>query len=225
MKADIIIIGAGPGGYECAVKAAKEGLQVIVIEEKHVGGTCLNEGCIPTKCFCRNAEVLENVRDAARYGLSAGEAALDLQQVVRRKDEVVSKLAAGIHTLLKAPGITLVEGKARFVDAHTVAVGGEEYRADNVVIATGSVTRMLPIPGTDNPKVVTSTGMLSLEQVPRRLCVIGGGVIGLEFASIFRTFGSEVTVVEFCKEVLPNFDKDVAKRLRQIGRASCRERV
>lgn len=214
MKADIIIIGAGPGGYECAVKAAKEGLQVIVIEEKHVGGTCLNEGCIPTKCFCRNAEVLENVRDAARYGLSAGEAALDLQQVVRRKDEVVSKLAAGIHTLLKAPGITLVEGKARFVDAHTVAVGGEEYRADNVVIATGSVTRMLPIPGTDNPKVVTSTGMLSLEQVPRRLCVIGGGVIGLEFASIFRTFGSEVTVVEFCKEVLPNFDKDVAKRLR-----------
>lgn len=214
MKTDIIIIGAGPGGYECAVRAAKEGFQVVVVEAKAVGGTCLNEGCIPTKCFCRHAEVLEDVRNAARYGITAGEPELDMRKVVARKNEVVGRLAEGVRSLLGMPGITLVEGKARLVDAHTVAVGDDEYSAEHIVIATGSVTRMLPIPGADSKGVVTSAEMLDLEEVPRRLCVIGGGVIGLEFASIFRTFGSEVTVVEFCKEILPNFDKDVAKRLR-----------
>lgn len=216
---DLIIIGAGPGGYETAVKAAKAGLQVTVIEAKAVGGTCLNEGCIPTKCFCRNAEVLEDTRNAACYGIATGEIAFDLSKAVARKEEVIAKLAEGIRTLMKTPGITFIEGKARFVDSHTIEIvthdgHNETVCAKQIIIATGSVTKYLPIEGAHCDGVVTSTEMLSLTALPRRLCIIGGGVIGLEFASIFHTFGSEVTVVEFCKEILPNFDRDIAKRLR-----------
>ncbi len=218
MKTDLLIIGAGPGGYEVAVRAARHGLQVAVVEAKALGGTCLNEGCIPTKCLCRNAEVLEDVKSAARYGISTGNVSFDLSAAVARKNEVVAKLTAGIECLMKTPGITLVRGTAQFVDAHRISVqtenGTEEIEATNIIIATGSVTKYLPIEGAHAPGVVTSTEMLNLDAVPQRLAVIGGGVIGLEFASIFATFGSEVTVIEFCKEILPQFDRDIAKRLR-----------
>lgn len=219
MHFDIIIIGAGPGGYELAVHAARKGKEVLIVEAKALGGTCLNEGCIPTKCLCRNAEVLEDIGQAERYGISLGDYSFDLGKAVARKDEVVSKLSASIRTLLSAPGITLLEGTAKFVAPHTIAVEtreGEkkEASADNIVIATGSLVKFLPIAGASNPGVVTSSEMLNLSRLPQRLCIIGGGVIGLEFASIFQTFGSEVTVVEYCKEILPNFDKDIAKRLR-----------
>lgn len=213
-NADLIIIGAGPGGYEAAVRAARSGLNTVIIERRAVGGTCLNEGCIPTKCLCRSAEVLEDVRQSACHGIAVGEVSFNLAEAIRRKDEVVGKLSAGIQTLMKTPGITFVQGEARFVDAHTVAAGENTYTAPHVILATGSVTRFLPIEGARSRDVVTSTEMLDLKEVPQRLCVIGGGVIGLEFASIYRSFGSEVTVVEYCKEVLPAFDRDVAKRLR-----------
>lgn len=214
MNVDLIIIGAGPGGYETAVRAAKAGLQVLVIEKGELGGTCLNAGCIPTKCLCHSAEVLNEVRNSARLGIHTGNVEFDLAQAIARKDEVVSKLQAGIEALMKTPGITLVHGEARFADAHTVTVGEESHTAKNIIIATGSVTKFLPIEGAHAEGVLTSTEMLQLSTLPRRLCIIGGGVIGMEFASIFNSFGCEVTVIEFCKEILPNFDKDLAKRLR-----------
>ena len=210
---DLLIIGAGPGGYEVAVAAAKRGLNVTVVEEKHLGGTCLNEGCIPTKCLCHTAEQLDSVRE---MGLPAPENFFSA--AYERKNQVVSQLQSGIAALMKTPGITFVEGRANFgADAHTIIVEGaesQEITAKNVMIATGSVTKFLPIEGAHLPGVLTSTEMLRLDELPQRLCVIGGGVIGLEFASIFHSFGSEVTVVEFCKEILPPFDKDIAKRLR-----------
>ena len=213
---DLIIVGAGPGGYEAAVEAAREGKQVLVIERSHFGGTCLNEGCIPTKCLCHSAEVLDEVRQAATLGVQTADVQFSLQDAMARKDGVVEKLRAGIEALMKTPGITFVQGVAKFKvgDAHTVIVGDEQYTAPAVMIATGSVTKFLPIPGAHSQHVVTSREMLELTEVPRRLAVIGGGVIGLEFASIYRSFGSEVTVVEYCKEILPQFDRDLAKRLR-----------
>lgn len=216
-QADLIIIGAGPGGYETAVKAAEAGLDTVIIEARRPGGTCLNEGCIPTKCLCRNAEMLYDLRDAATYGIGDLSYTFDIRKAVERKNKIVGSLVIGIETLLRHPGITYVQGKAEFApgDAHTVRVGDEEYTAPNVIIATGSVTKYLPIEGAHLPGVLTSTEMLDLDRIPARVCIVGGGVIGLEFASIFNAFGSQVTVVEFCKEILPNFDSDIAKRLRQ----------
>lgn len=214
MNTDLIIIGAGPGGYECAVKAATSGLSVVIIEKKHPGGTCLNEGCIPTKCFCQNANAAHLLERADHYGFEVTKPPINMGMVVRRKNEVVSRLSAGIMSLLSVPGITYVEGEARFIEAHTIVVNGDEYSAPAVIIATGSRPKKLPVLGYDLTGVLTSSEMLDLTTLPTRLCVIGGGVIGMEFASIFSAFGSKVAVVEYAKEVLPNFDRDLAKRLR-----------
>jgi len=213
-QADLIIIGAGPGGYETAVRAAKRGLQTIIIERGPLGGTCLNAGCIPTKCLCHSAEVLEEVRSAASLGITSTEVKFDLAQTIARKDEVVGKLKTGVEGLMKTPGISLVQGEAHFADNHTLIVGEEQYTAPNIIIATGSITKFLPIEGAHAEGVLTSTELLNLTSLPERLCIIGGGVIGMEFASIFNSFGSKVSVIEFCKEILPNFDRDLAKRLR-----------
>lgn len=211
----IIIIGAGPGGYETAATAARNGFDVTLIEANEVGGTCLNEGCIPTKALCRTASLLTDLAEAAGYGVDNVSYTLNFPAVMARKEAIVAQLKNGVETLLSIPNLRLVKGTARFVDAHTVEAAGETFTADYIIIATGSVSAMLPIPGHDLPGVITSREMLSLDSIPKRLCIIGAGVIGLEFASIFRTFGSEVTVVEFAKEVLPHFDSDLAKRLRQ----------
>ena len=225
----IIIIGAGPGGYETALVAAKRGVEVVLIEAGPVGGTCLNEGCIPTKAFCKNAEVLDGLREAEAFGVTGLSYGFDFKAVTARKNTVVEQLRGGVEGLLGHKNITLVRGKASFKDAHTVAVipsfssvipsdaeeSPQEYTADYIIIATGSVSASLPIPGADLPGILTSREILDIEEVPQRLCVIGGGVIGLEFASIFRSFGSEVTVVEYCKDILPRFDTDLAKRLKQ----------
>lgn len=211
----IIIIGAGPGGYETALLAAKRGVEVILIEAGPVGGTCLNEGCIPTKAFCKNAEVLDGLREAAEFGVTGLSYGFDFRTVVERKNAVVDQLRGGVEGLLSHKNITLVRGKASFKDPYTVYVDGQEYIADYIIIATGSVSASLPIPGADLPGVMTSKEILDIEEVPKRLCVIGGGVIGLEFASIFRSFGSEVSVLEYCKDILPRFDTDLAKRLKQ----------
>ena len=225
----IIIIGAGPGGYETALVAAKRGVEVVLIEAGPVGGTCLNEGCIPTKAFCKNAEVLDGLREAEAFGVTGLSYGFDFNAVAARKNAVVEQLRGGVEGLLGHKNITLVRGKASFKDAHTVTVipgfssvipsdadeSPQEYTADYIIIATGSVSASLPIPGADLPGILTSREILDIEEVPQRLCVIGGGVIGLEFASIFRSFGSEVTVVEYCKDILPRFDKDLAKRLKQ----------
>ena len=188
---DLIIIGAGPGGYKAAVYAAKKGLKVTVFEDAHVGGTCLNVGCIPTKTYVHSA--------------TFGEA-------IERQEQVVSALRGGVETLLSHPNITLIREKGVFTDAQTV----NGITAKHIIIATGSSAKVLPIPGADSPKVVTSTELLALKELPKRLCIIGAGVIGMEFASVFQRFGSEVTVVEYQKECLPMLDSDIAKRLRKL---------
>ena len=214
--ADLIIIGAGPGGYRAAEYAAKQGLTVVICERGHVGGTCLNVGCIPTKTYVHAASFAE-----AR----------------ERMAQVVSQLRAGVETILSHPNITLVRGTAQLVAADTVMVQHSSFNvqrstsdvqcstsdvqcstftAPNIIIATGSETKWLPVKGVDDPRVVDSTGMLNLEQQPRRLVIIGAGVIGMEFASVFHRFGSEVTVIEYLKECLPALDGDIAKRLRKL---------
>ena len=228
----IIIIGAGPGGYETALLAAKRGVEVVLVEAGHVGGTCLNEGCIPTKSFCRNAEVLDELREAEAFGVTGLSYDFDFKAVAARKNAVVEQLRGGVEGLLGHKLITLVRGKASFKDQHTISVipsdpsvisseaegrveKSLEYSADYIIIATGSVSASLPISGADLPGILTSREILDLEEVPSRLCVIGGGVIGLEFASVFRSFGSEVTVLEYFKDILPRFDSDLSKRLKQ----------
>ena len=226
----IIIIGAGPGGYETALLAAKRGVEVVLIEAGHVGGTCLNEGCIPTKTFCKNAQMLDGLKEAETFGVTGLSYGFDFSAVAARKNAVVEQLRGGVEGLLGHKLITLVRGKAAFKDAHTVVVTPAdvdadvdaeaaaepaEYTADYIIIATGSVSASLPIPGVDLPGILTSKEILDIQEVPKSLCVIGGGVIGLEFASIFSSFGSEVTVLEYCKDILPRFDTDLAKRLKQ----------
>lgn len=215
MNSDIIIIGAGPGGYETAVYAAKRGLSVTIIESSKPGGTCLNEGCIPTKSFCRNAGLMEDLKHAELFGINDLSYTFDFKKVVERKNEVVGTLIQGVESLLKNKLITYVQGKASFKDENTVIVNGEEYTAKNIIIATGSVTKYLPIEGKSLPGVITSKEILDIDHIPEHLCIIGAGVIGLEFASIFNAFGSKVTVLEYMKEILPNFDTDLTKRLKQ----------
>ena len=189
-EADLIIIGAGPGGYRAAEYAAKQGLKVVIFEGTEVGGTCLNVGCIPTKTYVHSASFAE-----ARERMAA----------------VVPQLRAGVEGILSHPNITLVKETGKFVDANSI----NEYTAPNIIIAIGSETKWLPIPGADDPRVVDSTGLLNLDTLPKRLVIIGAGVIGMEFASVFHRFGSEVTVIEYLKECLPALDSDIAKRLRK----------
>ena len=191
-KTDLIIIGAGPGGYRAAEYAAKQGLKVVIFEGDNVGGTCLNVGCIPTKTYVHSATFAE-----AR----------------ERMAQVVTQLRSGVEGILSHPNITLVREQGAFVDAHTVG----DYTAPNIIIATGSETKWLPIEGVGtDPRVVDSTGLLNLDTLPKRLCIIGAGVIGMEFASVFNRFGSQVTVIEYLKECLPALDSDIAKRLRKL---------
>ena len=192
---DLIVIGACSGGYRAAEYAAKQGLKVVVFEGGNVGGTCLNVGCIPTKTFVHSAT---------------------FEEARRRMAEVIPQLRQGVEGILSHPNITLVRGHARFDSAGSVCCDtGGEYTAPNIIIATGSETKWLPIKGIDDPRVVDSTGLLNLDTLPKRLAIIGAGVIGMEFASVFHRFGSEVTVIEYLKECLPALDSDIAKRLRK----------
>ncbi|MGM9697046.1 MAG: dihydrolipoyl dehydrogenase [Prevotella sp.] len=215
MKSDIIIIGSGPGGYRTAAYAASKGMTVTIFEEGPLGGTCLNVGCIPTKTFARSAEAAGEMRNAAQLGLRAVEPEFSLADIVARKDAIVDQLRQAIAGVLSAPGITLVNAKATFVDDHTVEAAGERFTADNIVIATGSSHKSLRLEALDETMLLTSDTLLSLTEFPRRLVIVGAGVIGMEFASIFRQLGAEVTVVEFLKECIPALDADVAKRLRK----------
>ena len=191
MQTDLIIIGAGPGGYRAAEYAAKQGMKVTIFEDAEVGGTCLNVGCIPTKTYVHSATFEE-----ARERMAA----------------VVPQLRSGVGGILSHPNITLVRERAVFGKTPLLMEGLGETP---IIIATGSETKWLPIKGIDDPRVVDSTGLLQLETLPKKLCIIGAGVIGMEFASVFSRFGAEVTVIEYLKECLPALDSDIAKRLRK----------
>ena len=199
MKTDLLIIGSGPGGYRAAGYAARNGLSVVVAERDQAGGTCLNAGCIPTKCLAHDASAAPS----------------DFASAMERKALVTQQLRTGVEQLLSAPGITLVKGQAAFTDEHTVTIGDTTVEADNIIIATGSESRIPSITGIDNPRVITSTEALQLQSLPETMVIVGAGVIGMEFASILARFGSKVTVIEYLKECLPMFDKDIAKRLRK----------
>lgn len=207
---DLIVIGAGPGGYEAAAEAAALGRKVAVIERDELGGTCLNRGCIPTKALCRSAEVALTIGNSAEFGISSGEPVIDLPQIMARKEQILAGLRESVGMVLK--DVTVIRGEAKFITASIVDVNGESYTAPEIFIATGSRPAALDIPGKE--LAMSSDEFLSIQTLPKSLIIIGGGVIGMEFASIFSAFGVKVTVLEYCKEILPPFDAEIAKRLR-----------
>ena len=209
-SSDIIVIGSGPGGMEVAAAALRKGLAVTLVERDLLGGTCLNRGCIPTKALCRSAEIARSVAEASAFGVDVPSFSFDYGKAVDRKDSVVAGLRDNIAAMLSGAGI--VKGEARFVAADKIEVDGNIYTAPKIVIATGSASASLPVPGADI--AVDSDAILSMRKLPASMVIIGGGVIGMEFACILSSFGVSVTVLEYCREILPNFDKDVAKRLR-----------
>ena len=213
---DVIVLGGGPGGYLAAERLGHAGKKVALIEADALGGTCLNVGCIPTKTLLNSAKYYEHARHGAQFGVSADNVTYDWTRMQAWKDEVVKGLVAGVGMAEKKAKVTVIKGHGTFEGPGKVTVNGETLSSEHVILATGSVPVMPPIPGAaDNPAVVDSTGLLSIPEVPKRLAVIGGGVIGVEFASLFATLGSEVTVIEMLDEIVPFMDDGLAAQLRK----------
>ncbi|MFV0407723.1 MAG: dihydrolipoyl dehydrogenase [Propioniciclava sp.] len=213
---DVIVIGGGPGGYLAAERLGHAGKKVLLAEQESLGGTCLNVGCIPTKSLLNSAKLYDHARHSEQYGVTAAEVAYDWGTVQAWKADVVAKLVGGVAAAEKRAGVEVVAAHATLLAPGIVDVAGERRTADHVILATGSVPVMPPIPGAvDNPRVVDSTGLLAVESVPKRLAIIGGGVIGLEFASLFAAFGTQVEVIEMLPEIAPFMDDDLAARLRK----------
>jgi dihydrolipoyl dehydrogenase len=216
MDVDFAVLGGGPGGYSAAIRAAQLGAKVACIEkEPELGGTCLRVGCVPTKAWVQTAFALKEAEEHfAKFGVQVGEAKLDLAAANEWKAGVVEQMTSGVASLFKANGVEWVKGTGRFSDANTIAVeGGEDVSFRSAVVATGSFPLRPPIEGLASSRCVDSTGLLAQEQVPRRLVVLGGGIIGCEFASIFNRFGSEVTIIEMLDTLIPQEDADAAKEL------------
>ena len=222
MDVDVAVLGGGPGGYTAAIRAAQLGAKVACVElEPELGGTCLRVGCIPTKAWVQTAFALKEAEESfAKFGVQVGEATLDFAASNAWKAGVVKQMTNGVAGLFKANGVEWVKGVGRFKDAHTLAVeGGEDVAFKSAIVATGSAPLRPPIPGLDSPRCVDSTGLLAQETLPRRLVVLGGGIIGCEFASIFSRFGSEVTIIEMLDTLIPQEDADAAKELaKQFGK-------
>lgn len=215
---DVIIIGGGPGGYLAAERLAQRKKQVLLIEKQYLGGTCLNVGCIPTKTLLNSAKHYLHAQEAPQFGVHADNIRFDMGEMTAWKKKTVETLCSGVASLMKRLKVDVVMGTGELVAAGKVKITetGEVHEAKAVIIATGSVPAMPPIPGTkDNKKLLDSTALLELTQVPENLCVIGGGVIGIEFASLFGTLGSKVTVIEMMDEIIPPMDKELAPLLRK----------
>ncbi|HWQ76286.1 MAG TPA: dihydrolipoyl dehydrogenase, partial [Syntrophomonas sp.] len=211
---DLLIVGGGPGGYVAAVRARQLGMEVTLFEQDKLGGTCLNRGCIPTKAYFKNAEVMRTLQHAGDYNLSCGEIQFSLAQAKARKDAIVNKLVTGVVSLLQANGVEVIQGCAEIIDAATMRANGREYSGRKILVATGSEPAPLPIPGIDLPGVITSTELLEMEEAPPRLVIIGAGVVGLELACIFNAFGSQVTVLEAADHMLGSLDSELVKRMQ-----------
>lgn len=215
---DVIVIGGGPGGYLAAERLGHRGKKVLVIEKQYMGGTCLNVGCIPTKTLLNSAKHYLHAKEAGQFGVHTDNVSFNMTEMMSWKEQVVKTLRSGVTASVKKCGAQIIEGTGVIVAPGSVKVAetGETYQAKAILVAAGSVPAMPPIPGAkDNPAVVDSTGLLSVEACPERLCVIGGGVIGVEFASLFGTLGSQVSVVEMMDEIIPPMDKEQAPLLRK----------
>ncbi len=217
MTEKVIIIGGGPGGYVAAIRLNNMGFQTTLIEKKRVGGVCLNIGCIPTKALYKSAEVYNQVKKLESYGLDLdGTVKPNAVKIRERKDQIVNTLVGGIETLLSSAGVEVVYGEAKIVGESSVEVNGEVFRFDRLIIATGSSSFIPPIKGVDNEGVVTSTELLDFDEIPEELVIVGGGVIGMEFAGIYASFGSKVTVLEALPGILPGVDGEIVKRLKPL---------
>ncbi|MFA4991850.1 MAG: dihydrolipoyl dehydrogenase [Candidatus Omnitrophota bacterium] len=215
-KYDLAVIGSGPAGYAAAIRAARLGMKVCVFEKDRLGGTCLNWGCIPTKAFSASAAALYNVERAAEFGINVKGYDIDFQKIHERKNNIVKKLAGSIEMFLKAKKIEVNKGPALLKDNTRVVCGEVEIEAKNILIAAGSSPFELPGMTFDGVSILSSTQMLELQKLPKSVLIVGGGVIGCEFASIFRTFGSEVTIVEMMDQLLPSEDPEIARKIEQI---------
>lgn len=218
MEKDLVIIGGGPGGYVAAIRAAQLGVKAVIVEKDRIGGTCLNRGCIPTKAFYRNAQLVHDIKRSEEFGIKLEGMTLDMGQMLARKQQAVDRLVGGISQLLKANGVEVLEGTGKLTADKTVEVTDAagtvtSLAAKNILIASGSTPVKPPIPGIELPGVVTSDEMLNQEKIPESLVIIGGGVIGIEFAGIFNALGTRVTVVECMPQILPSLDGDISKRL------------
>ena len=215
---DVVILGGGSGGYACALRSAQLGAKVALIEKELLGGTCLHRGCIPTKALLHSAEIADNARDSAHFGVNAEFHSIDMVGVNAYKDGVVSKLHKGLQGLVKSRNITYIEGSGRLVSNNTIEVNGTSYQGRNVVLATGSVPKSLPGLNIDGTRVITSDHALKLGYVPQSAIILGGGVIGCEFASVWKSFGAEVTIVEALPHLVPAEDESSSKLLERAFR-------
>ena len=223
IECDIAILGGGPGGYVAAIHAAKSSAKVVIIEKENLGGTCLNWGCIPTKALVRSAEVLETLKHSDEFGIFAENIRFDMKKVMERKDKVVNKLVQGVNYLMEKNNIKVVKGFGEFIDQNTIKVKSgsseTEIRAKNIIIATGSKVSELAVKGKDLKNVIDSNEALNLKEVPKNLVIIGGGVIGMEFAHIYASFGSKVTVIEYLADCLSMCDKDISDEIKRASKA------
>jgi dihydrolipoamide dehydrogenase len=214
---DVVILGGGSGGYAAALRSAQLGKSVALIEKDKLGGTCLHRGCIPTKALLHSAEIADNVKDAAHYGVQATFGAIDMPAVNSYRDSIVDRLFKGLTGLVGSKNITVVSGEGRLTGPRTIQVNGDYYTGENVVLASGSYSRTLP--GLEiGGRVITSEHALQLNFVPKKAIVLGGGVIGVEFASIWKSFGTDVTIVEGLPHLVPNEDEAVSKGLERAFR-------
>lgn len=217
---DLIVIGAGPGGYVAAIKAAQSGLAAAIVEERRVGGTCLNRGCIPAKAMLHASSLYREMKEAGRFGIGASDITFDYEQILSYKEETTDKLCQGVEQLLKANGVTLLEGKGTLLKGNQVRVTSTEesrvFGADKIILAAGSKPIMLPLPGMDLPGVLTSDGLFRLRELPESLVIIGGGVISVEFATAFAALGCKVTIIEALPRLVPNMDKEISQNLKMI---------
>ncbi len=212
---DIIIIGSGPGGYVAAERAGARGKKVLLIEKSHFGGVCLNEGCIPTKTLLNAAKLFVHGKESGQFGVHFDNPVFNLGEAMAWKEKVIDTQRKGIAFLMKKYKVDVMNGSAEFVGKNTVKAGDSSYQAEHIIIATGSSAVIPPIPGATLPHVKTNREILSINELPKKLAVIGGGVIGMEFASFFSSVGVEVHVIEMMEEIIPNFDADIAAALRK----------
>ena len=218
---DVVIIGGGPGGYVSAIKAAHLGLKALLVEKDKLGGVCLNWGCIPTKALVSTAELLNHLQRAEEFGIQVKDYSIDFSAIMKRKDMITQRLSSGVGQLMKANQVRVIRGEGQIIEPGKVEIIGttgekEIIKTKNIIIATGSKVMRLPIPGIDSEGVITSDGALSLSELPSRMLIIGGGVVGIEFAGIFKALGVEVTVVEMLPRILLPIDEEIAFRLTQL---------